>query len=95
MAKLRERLEKRKREREANEGWFEGWFTKSSWKTTLLSALTGPLLILLLILTIGPCIINKTMALIRQSVSTIQVLMLRQQYQKVEQADIDRAGPEV
>jgi hypothetical protein len=26
---------------------------------------------------------------------TIQVLMLRQQYEKVEQADMDRAGPEV
>jgi hypothetical protein len=47
----------------------------------------GPLLILLLLLTIGSCIINKIMAFVRQQVNTVQVLMLCQQYQKVEQAD--------
>jgi hypothetical protein len=55
--------------------------------TTLLSALLGPLLVLLLSFTIGPCIINKIMAFVRQWVSAVQVLMLHQQYQKVEQAD--------
>ena len=55
--------------------------------STLLSALMGPLLILLLLFTIGPCIINKIMAFVRQWVSAVQVLMLLQQYQKLEQAD--------
>jgi hypothetical protein len=56
--------------------------------TTLLSALMGPLLVLLLLFTIGRCIINKIMAFVRQQVSAVQVLMLCQQYQKIEQADM-------
>ena len=57
--------------------------------TTLFSALMGPLMILLLLLTIGPCIINRLIAFIRQRVGAVQILMLRQQYQRIEQK-----GPE-
>ena len=60
---------------------------KIPWMSTLLSALMGPLLILLLLFTIGPCIIHKLVAFNRQWVSAVQVLMLLQQYQKLEQAD--------
>ena len=60
---------------------------KIPWMSTLLSALMGPLLILLLLFTIGPCIIHKIVAFNRQRVSAVQVLMLLQQYQKLEQAD--------
>ncbi|GAB1289447.1 MLV-related proviral Env polyprotein [Apodemus speciosus] len=79
MSKLRERLESRRREREAGQGWFEGWFSKSPWKTTLLSALMGPLMILLLLLTVGPCIINRFVAFVRERVSAVKVMVLRQQ----------------
>nr|XP_045016608.1 TIMELESS-interacting protein isoform X1 [Jaculus jaculus]XP_045016609.1 TIMELESS-interacting protein isoform X1 [Jaculus jaculus]XP_045016611.1 TIMELESS-interacting protein isoform X1 [Jaculus jaculus] len=91
MSKLRERLGKRHREREANQGWFEGWFNKSPWMTTLLSSLMGPLIVLLLMLTIGPCIINKLIAFIRERVSAVQVMVLRQQYRglpRQEETDI-------
>ena len=63
--------------------------------TTLLSSLIGPLLVLLLLFTIGPCIINKIMAFVRQQVSAVQVLILSQQYQKVEQADTGCTESEV
>lgn len=83
MAKLRERLDKRQRERETTDNWFQSWFDRSPWLTTLLSALAGPLIILLLLLTVGPYIINRLFAFIRERISAIQVLMLRQQYRAV------------
>ena len=80
MSKLRERLDQRKREREANQSLFESWFSRSPWLTTLISTLTGPLLIFILLLTLGPCILNRVITFIRERVSAVQVLMLRQQY---------------
>ncbi|XP_057343881.1 uncharacterized protein LOC130679279 [Manis pentadactyla] len=80
MSKLRERLDQRKREREAGQGLFESWFTKSPWLTTLISTLAGPLLILVLLLTFGPCVLNWLISFVRERVSAVQVLMLRQQY---------------
>nr|KAF6379085.1 hypothetical protein mMyoMyo1_009929 [Myotis myotis]KAF6379125.1 hypothetical protein mMyoMyo1_009956 [Myotis myotis] len=83
MSKLRERLETRKREREAKQGWFEGWFNSSPWFTTLISSLVGPLIILLLLLTFGPCIVNRLIAFIQDRISAVQVMVLQQRYQPV------------
>ena len=48
--------------------------------TTLLSTFMGPLLILLLLLIIGPCVLNRQVTLIRTKISAVQLLVLRQQY---------------
>ena len=51
----------------------------------LISTLVGPLIVLLLILTFGPCIVTKLVAFIKDSVNTVQLMVLRQQYQALAQ----------
>lgn len=84
MGKLRTRLDKRQKDREAQQGWFEGWFNRSPWVTTLLSAIMGPLVILLLLLTFGPCILKMILQFIRGRLSIVQSLVLTQQYQALK-----------
>lgn len=48
--------------------------------TTLLSTFMGPLLILLLILIIGPCVLNRQVTFIRTRINAVWLLVLRQQY---------------
>ncbi|NWZ60980.1 ENV1 protein, partial [Haliaeetus albicilla] len=78
LAKVREGCAQRKREREAQHGWFESWFNQSPWMTTLISNLMGPLIILLLTLTFGPCILNKVIALLQSRIESIRLMVLRQ-----------------
>ena len=75
MAKIREELAQRKRKREAQQRWFESWFQQSPLLTTLISTLLGPLLILLM-LTFGPCIINRLIAFVKERINTVQLFVL-------------------
>ena len=70
MAKVREELDKQKREREQSQGWFESWFNSSPWLTTLIFTLLGPLIVLLL-LTFGSCILSKLRAFIKENRSSV------------------------
>ena len=83
MAKVKKGLAQRKRKREAQQGWFESWFQQSPGLTTLISTLLGPLLVLLLMLTFGPCIINRLVAFVKKHINTVQLFVLQQQYQTV------------
>jgi hypothetical protein len=89
MSKLRKGLEQQKRKREAGEGWFESWFNQSPWLATLLSALAGPIIILLLLATAGPWILNRLVAFVKGQINTIQLLVLHQQYQALHPLEND------
>ncbi|NXF56601.1 ENV1 protein, partial [Oceanites oceanicus] len=76
MAELRDRLAQRKKDREAQQGWFESWFNRSPWLTTLISTLIGPLAMLLLVLTFGPCLLNKLVSFVQARLERVNILFV-------------------
>ena len=49
---------------------------------------TGPLIILLLLLTFGPCLLNKLMTFIKSRINTAQLMVLRSQYTAIPTAPL-------
>ncbi|NXW51788.1 ENV1 protein, partial [Nyctiprogne leucopyga] len=76
MAKLRERLSQRKRDREAQQGWFDSWFNHSPWLTTLLSTLIGPVAMIIMALIFGPCILNKLVSFVKSRLETVNIMLV-------------------
>ena len=50
-----------------------------------LKGVVGPFMVPLLILTFGPCILNKLVTFVKERINTVQLLVLRQQYQALPQ----------
>lgn len=80
MALIRKGLQKQKLEREQSQSWYESLFNWSPWLTTLISALTGPFIILLMLLTFGPCIINHLVQFVKERIGAVQLMVLCAQY---------------
>lgn len=77
LAKVRESIERCQREQENSKSWHHSLFDNSPWLTTLISTITGSLIIFLLLLTFGPCIIKKLLQYIKQRLGTIQLMVMR------------------
>ncbi|NXK71027.1 ENV1 protein, partial [Sylvietta virens] len=73
MAELQDRLAQRKKDKEAQQGWFESWFNRSPWLTTLISTLVGPLAMLLLALTFGPCLLKKLVSFVQARLERVNI----------------------
>lgn len=80
MAKIKEGLAKCKRDFEANQGWFESWFNSSPGLTNLVSVLLGPLLIIIMLLILQSCILNKLAQFIKEKLGAIQLMVIWAQY---------------
>ncbi|XP_037382523.1 syncytin-1-like [Talpa occidentalis] len=79
---LQEELKHRRKKLEDNNAFL--WEGLGEWLPYLLPLL-GPVVTLFLILSIGPCVINRLVAFIKQRVNTVQLMVLRSQYAPLRQ----------
>lgn len=69
---------KEKIEREHSQSWYDSMFNCSLWLNALVSALTRPVILQLLALTSSPRIIKALVQFVRELISLLQLMILKQ-----------------
>lgn len=80
MSKVREGLEKRRKQRESEQSWFANWFATSPWLTTLLPSILGPFLGFLLVLSFGPWAFRKLTTFVKSQIESFYAKPLQVHY---------------
>ncbi|XP_023380178.1 endogenous retrovirus group S71 member 1 Env polyprotein-like [Pteropus vampyrus] len=84
---IRQRVKDREERLRHGESWYEGLFNNTPWLTTLLTAITGPLILVFLGLLFGPCVINWITAYVKKRVQAVKLLVLRTHDQPLQVED--------
>lgn len=87
MAKVREGLEKRKKEGTQSQNWFQNWFSSPSWLSTLLPTILGPLVCLLLLISFGPWAFRKLTNFVKEQIDAIQAKPMQAYYHRLNLID--------
>jgi hypothetical protein len=81
---VRKNLKDREELRKLSGDWYQNLFPWSAWLTTLITTISGPLILLILGLTLGPCILNALLKFIHQCISSVKLMVLRTKYDPIQ-----------
>ncbi|XP_036611578.1 endogenous retrovirus group S71 member 1 Env polyprotein-like [Trichosurus vulpecula] len=73
---VRQNIANRQRKLENSENWCQSLFCTSPCLTTLVLALAGPLLLLIIALVVGPCLINRFLQFVKSRINSVKLLLV-------------------